>query len=71
VNYVPVKSSTLDAVAYDEGSSTLAVRFKNGSEYEYPGVSESIFQGILAAPSPGKYFQAHVKDAGFRFRKVR
>jgi hypothetical protein len=71
MNYVSVRSSTLEAVAYDETSSTLGVRFRNGSEYEYSRVPESVYRGILSAPSAGRYFQTHVKDAGFRFRRVR
>ena len=31
MNYVSVDSSTVDAVAYDEASSTLGVRFKSGA----------------------------------------
>jgi hypothetical protein len=71
MNYVSVNSSTLSEVAYDEGSSTLGVRFKNGGEYEYLGVPEKIYRNLLAAPSPGKYFDANVKKAGYRFRQVR
>lgn len=56
MNYVSIDSSTLDAIAYDEGSSTLGVRFKNGSEYEYSGVPESVYRGLLAALSAGQYF---------------
>jgi hypothetical protein len=71
MKYVSVDSSTVDAVAYDEASSMLGVRFKSGGEYEYFGVPESVYRGILAAPSAGKYFQTHVKNAGYRFRQVR
>jgi hypothetical protein len=71
MNYVSIKSSTLTAVAYDETSSTLGVRFKNGSEYEYFGVPENVYRGILAAPSAGTYFDTNIKKAGYRFRKVR
>jgi len=56
MNYVSVDSSTLDAVGYDESSAVLAVRFKNGGEYEYDAVPESVYRGILAAQSAGKYF---------------
>lgn len=71
MNYVSVDSSSLDAVAYDEASSTLGVRFRNGSEYEYLAVPADVYLGILSAPSAGKYFNTHVKDAGYRFRQVR
>lgn len=71
MNYVPVDSSTLSEVAYNEDSSTLSVRFKNGGEYEYSGVPASIYRDLLAAPSAGKYFDMHVKKAGYQFRNVR
>jgi hypothetical protein len=71
MNYESVNSSTLDAVAYDEASSTLGVRFKNGTEYEYSRVPETIYRGILTASSVGRYFDANVKKAGYRFRQVR
>jgi len=71
MNYHSVRSSTLEAIAYDELSSTLGVRFRNDTEYEYLQVPESIYRGILAAPSAGKYFDANVKKAGYRFRQVR
>jgi hypothetical protein len=71
MNYVTVDSSTISAVAYDETTSTLGVRFKNGSEYEYSSVPESVFRGICSASSAGKYFAQNVKDAGYRFRKIR
>ncbi|HZL36821.1 MAG TPA: KTSC domain-containing protein [Tepidisphaeraceae bacterium] len=71
MNYESVDSSTLDAVAYDEASSTLGVRFKNGREYEYLGVPESIYRGFFTASSAGGYFDTNVKKARYRFRKVR
>jgi hypothetical protein len=71
MNYESVNSSTVDAIAFDDASSTLGVRFKNGTEYEYSTVPESVYRGMLAASSVGRYFDANVKKAGYRFRQVR
>jgi hypothetical protein len=70
MNFNPVDSSLLDAVAYDEPSSTLRVRFKNGTEYEYSGVPVSVYRALLTATSSGVYFNAHVNEAGYWFRQV-
>lgn len=71
MNYESVRSSTLDEIGYEAGSSTLGVRFKNATEYHYFGVPESIYRGLLAAPSAGQYFDRNVKKAGFRFKQIR
>ena len=71
MKYTFVQSSSLDAVGYDKATSTLGARFKDGGEYEYDGVPESVFAGILSAPSAGRFFDQHVKKAGYRYRQVR
>jgi hypothetical protein len=71
LRYVNVQSSSLDAVGYEDAASTLGARFKNGTEYEYYGVPEAVFAGILSAPSAGRYFDQYVKKAGYRYRQVR
>ncbi len=71
MNYVPVDSSSLEAVGYDEGTRRLGARFRSGSEYEYDNVPESVFRGILSASSAGKYFDRFVKKAGYGHRQVR
>ncbi len=63
--WVPVTSSNVDAVTWfvrqrgmrEEG--VLAVRFKSGQIYHYPGAGEEVFKAMLEAPSKGK-FVAHV-----------
>lgn len=71
MNYQSVDSSTVDAIAFDDASSTLGVRFKNGTEYEYSAVPEGVYRGMLSASSIGRYFDAKVKKGGYRFRQVR
>lgn len=66
----PVVSSNLDSVGYDPGSSTLEVEFKNGSIYQYHGVPQSLYSGLMAASSQGTYLNQHVKKGGYSYTRV-
>lgn len=70
MDYVPVSSSTVSAVGYDEESNTLGVRFQNGSEYHYFGVPRDVFDGIQSASSVGRYLDQAIKKAGYSFSRV-
>ena len=70
MNYVSVRSSTLQAVGYDGLLQTLAVRFRNGSEYEYFGVPSTVYRALMAASSQGRYFSSHIRDV-YRYRRTR
>ena len=71
MDYVPVSSSTLSAVGFDPETQTLAVTFRNGTEYHYYNVASTIFEGICTASSPGQYFDAYIKKAGYSYARVR
>jgi hypothetical protein len=71
MQYHPVSSSNLSEVAYDAASSTLGVRFKSGGEYEYYGVPEHVYRGLVSASSVGSYFHANVKKAEYRVKQIR
>lgn len=67
MNMIPVSSSNLSSVGYE--NSTLYVRFHNGSLYSYSGVPESIYRGIMSAPSHGSYLASHVKNV-YPYRRI-
>jgi len=67
--YQSVQSSMLDAVRYDDESSTLGLRFNNGKIYEYPNVPRHVYSAFLAAPSKGQFFDANVKGK-YASRKI-
>lgn len=50
-----VASSNVDSVGHDPATDTLAVKFHNGSEYHYHGVSAADHTELLRAPSFGKH----------------
>lgn len=54
-------SSNVDAVALDEPTETLCVRFKGGGLYSYMGVDSEEFSNMLMAPSIGKYLNNVIK----------
>ena len=60
MNMIPVSSSDLSAVGYE--NNTLYIRFNKGKTYAYTGVSENIYKNLLSAPSKGKYFHAHIRN---------
>jgi len=65
-----VSSSNLVSVGYDLTSSILEIEFHSGGIYQYLNVPASTYNGLMSAGSHGQYFDAYVKKAGFRFRKM-
>ena len=57
----PVTSSNIGAIGYDSDSSTLEIEFNDGSVYQYDGVPEAEFDGLIDAASKGTYFNANIK----------
>ncbi len=65
---IPVTSTDLCSVGYDPESLTLEIEFKKGSVYQYNGVPTEEHQGLMTAPSHGKYFNANIRN---RYQCVR
>jgi hypothetical protein len=70
VERIPVESSNLTSVGYDRQSSILEVEFRSGGIYQYFGVPEHIYEGLISAGSKGSYFHQHIKKAGYSYTKV-
>ncbi|TRZ49770.1 KTSC domain-containing protein [bacterium] len=66
----PVQSSSVSSVGYDRDSSTIEIEFLNGSVYQYFGVPESIFNGLMNAPSKGIFLDQFVKKAGYSYARI-
>jgi hypothetical protein len=56
-----VKSSNLHSVLYDAEKKRLEVVFKNGSAYQYHGVSSEEHAALMKADSHGKHFMKHIR----------
>lgn len=62
-----VQSSNLRSVGYED--DTLEIAFRNGGIYQYFGVPEHIFHGLMRAPSKGRYHHAHIKGR-FTYKRL-
>ncbi len=68
MNMTPVISSNISSIGYENG--TLYVSFHHGGLYAYAGVSESVYNELMSAPSHGKYLAAHIKGI-YPYSKIR
>jgi hypothetical protein len=59
--WIPVESSAIKEIAYNERLEILEIRFRKGGKAEYWGVSKKIFEGLLNARSKGEYFNRVIK----------
>jgi len=57
-----VNSSKIRAVGYDPRSQTLEIEFSNGTVYAYGGVSPEVHRRLMAAPSPGSFFEDRIAE---------
>ena len=68
MDMIPVSSSNLRAVGYENG--TLYVSFHSGGMYSYSGVPEAVYRSLMTAGSKVSYFAAHIKNT-YPYRKLR
>jgi hypothetical protein len=60
-------SSVVRSFRYDPVRRVLTVRFVNGRVYLYADVPASVYLGLRAAESKGRFFNTHIRDV-YRFR---
>ena len=59
---VPVESTSIELVGYDEEARELFVRFHNrGRTYVYFDVPPEAYAALLEAPSKGRYLNFEIK----------
>ena len=63
MSMVPVVSSNIAAVGYDEQARSLTIQFRGGSVFIYDDVPTELHDQLMAAESPGKFFAANIRDA--------
>jgi hypothetical protein len=57
-----VTSSVIASVGYAARARRLEIEFVSGRVYQYLDVEADTFADLLAAPSKGTYFNAHIRD---------
>jgi len=64
-----LKSSAISRAEYIKQTATLQIWFvESGGPYDYYGVPESIYLGLISASSPGTYYNDYIRD---RYRSNR
>ena len=71
---VPVSSSQIESIGYDEDTQQLRIAFINKrggapSLYEYDNVSPQLHEQLMTAPSIGSFFAATIKGVN-PYRKI-
>lgn len=61
MDFQDVNSSQISSVGYDVKTRTLAVKFRNGSHYEYADVPPGTMEQMLKAESIGSHFHQHIR----------
>ena len=69
MNRLPVNSSNIESIGYDDSTMTLEVEFKNGTVYQYFDVPEVEFQNLLSAGSVGLYLNQNIKN-NYRYCRI-
>lgn len=56
-------SKAIARAEYDSSTRQLQIWFRSGGHpYTYYGIPESIYAGLVKAPSKGNYFDDFIKD---------
>ena len=59
---IPVDSSNIAAVGYDNETGTLTIQFNNGRTYEYYNVPEYEYENLMSASSKGTYAHQNIYE---------
>lgn len=70
VSWVPLESSAMEAVAYNEDSATLRILFRKGYVYEFYVVPSSVYQEFLRATSKGRFFDEILRNGRFTWKRL-
>jgi hypothetical protein len=65
-----VSSSNLASIGYDADRRVLEIEFLNRSVYQYFGVPESLYRGLMKASSHGSFFDSYIKRGGFSYQRI-
>ncbi len=69
MNPISLKSSIIASVAYDERKNELQIKFVHGSEHVYKEISFDVFNALVKASSPGKYYLKNIRGK-YEYEKV-
>ena len=68
---VPVNSTDLAGVGYDDAKRILEIEFRSGAVYEYGDVPPTVYAALMAAASHGKYFNQFIRKGPYSCVRVK
>ncbi len=57
-----VNSSMIASIGYDSKTFVLEIEFNSGALWQYSDVEKSIFNKMMKADSPGRFFLDSIQD---------
>jgi len=63
IKMIPVQSSNVKSVGYDEENKNIHVELIGGERYMYTYVPKKIFEDFLTSPSIGSYINRYLRDS--------
>jgi hypothetical protein len=67
--FLPIQSSAISDVYYDEGNAALDITFTSRKTYRYKDVPPEIYVALIDAESKGAFFNENIKGS-FEFSEV-
>ena len=62
MNRVPVRSSNIISIGYEEESQLLEIEFKTGRTYRYSSIPPHVYAALMRSESHGKYFLQYISN---------
>lgn len=59
---IPVTSTEISQVGYQEGSETLEIKFERGGVYQFFNVPSDVFDGLMSAASKEGYYHSKIGE---------
>jgi len=69
MNRIPVNSSNIHSIGYDDRSLIMEVEFTSGDVYRYFGIPEYLYRQFSNASSHGQFLNDNIRY-NYRYQKV-
>ena len=67
---VQLSSSAIASASYEPDTSLMQITFTSGNTYDFPGTDQQTFEGLVTAPSPGSYYNEHIKGTSHQISRL-
>ena len=57
-----INASNIRSAGYDARDRVLEVELRSGTVMQYSGVSETVYRGLMNAPSPDSYYRDRIEE---------